>query len=119
MHKITKDIVGAFNRGEARKRDNTESTGRTLFYQGYKIAEKVGGKGPDHGLWVRSGGYEAALNERLNAIDGVRVTKRGGKLYLNGTIWNGDWTNVKKHGGMIYDLSSMPTSRYDKTKLWD
>lgn len=88
MRKITRDIVNAFNRGEAKKIDNTRTDGQSIWLFGNKIAEKINGV-----VWITNAGWKSpTTKERLNGLHGVTVTVRRGNWYLNGVQWDGSWT---------------------------
>lgn len=90
MKKITSQIVGAFNRSECAKKDNTQSTGHALYLWGHRIAYKENGV-----LYVSTCGWDTkTTRERLNGIEGVSVQRKRGKLFLNGREWDGYETQV-------------------------
>ena len=91
MRKITKEVVGAFNRGESRKIGNTQSLeyqyGVSLFLFGNRIALK---NREDNELYVSLCGWDTVTTrERLNGIPGVHVYRQKGQTYLNGKPWSG------------------------------
>jgi hypothetical protein len=88
MRKITRDIVNAFNRGEAKKIGNTRTDGQSIWLFGNKIAEKINGV-----VWITNAGWQSpTTRERLNGLHGVTITQRRGNWYLNGVLWDGSWT---------------------------
>lgn len=94
MRKITKEVVGAFNREEGKKIGNTQSLeyqyGVLLFLHGNRIAIKENGK-----LYVSLCGWDTVTTrERLNGITGVCVTRKKGQTYLNGKPWTGALISV-------------------------
>lgn len=101
MRQITRDIVAAFNRGEAKKIDNTRTDGQSIWLFGNKIAEKINGV-----VWITNAGWQSnTTKERLNGLDGVQISVRRGNWYLNGVMWDGGWTAA----GVSY---SIPETEY-------
>ena len=90
MRQITRKIVGAFERREPLRIDNSRTDGTSLWLFGNKIAEWRNGD-----LWITNAGWDSrTTNERLNGLSGVHVSKRRGELLLNGFPWDGSWINV-------------------------
>ncbi len=89
MRSITVAIAGAFNAGQTLRQDNTFTDGQCIFLHGNKIAEKRAG-----GLYVSLGGYPYSKTtaERLKPF--CDVSKKDGKVFLNGKPWDGQWTKV-------------------------
>jgi len=91
MRKITAEVVGAFNNKEAKRMNNTESTGEALYLHGNKIAEYRDGD-----LWITNAGWMSnTTKERLNGIEGVSVHQKKGVWYLNDVEWDGEWIKVE------------------------
>jgi len=81
VRKVTKRVIGAWEKGESLSVGNTSTDGTTVFLYGHAIIKR------DRGMtFVRSAGYRTATTkERLNAVADVR--QRAGDWYLNGRIW--------------------------------
>lgn len=98
-YRTNNDTSVAFSNGIAKKVSTSQSTGRQLFYHGNLIAEWRA-----DGLYISNGGYEGRRGEtgskttkdRLNAIDGVYITQKNFKWYLNGIEWDGSFVKVDK-----------------------
>ena len=90
MRKVTQKVVSAFMQGKTYKLQNTSTDGTALYLHGNKIAEMR----PD-GLYVSNAGWQSnTTKERLNALSGVSVWQKKGQWYLNGQLWNGQWSNI-------------------------
>lgn len=95
MRKITEAIGNAFNaNGRAAQGNTTVSTsnGRTeMILHGHLIAYKENGR-----LFITNCGYATNVTkDRLNSIDGVRISQTNFEWYLNGVKWNGKLIEVK------------------------
>ena len=91
MRKITSEAVEAFKGGKYYKNTNTEIAGYSFYLHGNKIAEKRDGE-----IDITLAGWNTnTTRERLNGLDGVRVTTRQGQAYLNGKAWDGEWITIK------------------------
>lgn len=90
MRKITREVVGAFVNKRSACIDNTNSDGQSLRLHGNKIAEYR-----QDGMYITTCGWETKTTlERLNGIPNVDVCIHKGHLFLNGTLWDGDWVKV-------------------------
>jgi hypothetical protein len=86
MRKITKEVCEAFQAGRKLLRGNTGTDGKALFLHGHRIAEYVDGY-----LYIDSCGWNTrTTRDRLNGLDGVRVTTKRGQMYINGKKWDGN-----------------------------
>jgi hypothetical protein len=97
MRKITSESVSAFlNKKPFRKSNmSVDSYGNEFRLQlhGNTIA-KIDELG---NIWVSNGGWDShTTKERLNGIPGVRVHQRNWKWYLNGILWDGNFTIASK-----------------------
>ena len=98
MRKITEQAIASFMGGKDFKLANTEveviGYEVKLWLHGHAIAQWTTNTGD---LFVtRAGWPTATTRERLNGIQGVKVTQRAGEQYLNGKKWNGEWTNLNQ-----------------------
>ena len=65
MRQIESEVIGAFIKGQKAKKDNTQSTGNTLFLHDHAIA-KID---EDGSVWVSNAGWETRTTQsRLNAL---------------------------------------------------
>ena len=65
MRQIESEVIGAFIKGQKAKKDNTQSTGNTLYLFGHAIA-KID---EDGSVWVSNAGWETRTTQsRLNAL---------------------------------------------------
>jgi hypothetical protein len=97
MRKITSESVSAFlNKKPFRKSNmSVDSYGNEFRLQlhGNTIA-KIDELG---NIWVSDGGWDSnTTKERLNGIPGVRVHQKNWKWYLNGILWDGNFTIASK-----------------------
>jgi len=98
-----------FKRGNTEVRQpHTAGDPSVLYLHGNAIAEILLGQG----LFITDAGHPTSTTkERLNALPGVHVyTFQGGKLYLNGKKWDGDWVRVDPEGN-VYELGTNPRRR--------
>lgn len=97
MRKITQEIVQAFYRGEKLNKGNTKTDGDAIFLHGNKIAEHnsiFSNDGNKHINITLAGWNTPTTRERLNGLEGVRVTTKQGQAYLNGEKWGGEWVTI-------------------------
>lgn len=90
MRKITSEIVAAFLAGEPKKSGNTRTDGQAYYLHGHKIAEKEG----DTFKISTCGWNTPTTKDRLNGLPGVRISTKGGQLFLNGKKWSGNAVNL-------------------------
>ena len=91
MRKITKEAVTAFyNRGAFNNQNTSVATGKygtELKLDGDIIATLC-----EDGLRITLAGWNTpTTRERLNGLQGVKVTTKQGQVYLNGSKWDGEW----------------------------
>lgn len=99
MRKITEQAARAFHSAQPFKKSNTSvevhDTDVVLKLHGHIIA-----------WWnTITGDYEVTLagwptpttRERLNGLDGVRVTQKDYIQYLNGRPWAGTWAKISDY----------------------
>lgn len=106
MRKITQEACTAFRRGERYSVSNTRvtSTGddTKMELHGNVIAYTHNGA-----LYVSLCGWNTnTTRERLNGLDGVRVSTKNGQVYLNGHKWNGDTVQVSTFAGNVSDTDT-------------
>ena len=99
MRKITKEAVEAFENNKNYSNTNTKVNEVGYFLHGHKIAEF-------ESLFTSDGNKNINITlanwntnttrERLNGLDGVRITTKLGQAYLNGKAWDGEWTTIKR-----------------------
>lgn len=83
--------VNAFMKHEPKCMGNTVSTGDSLILFGKVIAKWLDGK-----LWITNAGYPTrTTHDRLNEIPGVKLYVKKEVSYLNGKLWNGEWTVIE------------------------
>lgn len=98
MRKITKEITRAFYNGDKLKISNTETDGQAIYLFGNKIAEYQSLFANDGNKKINitlAGWNSNTTRERLNGLDGVRVTTKHGQAFLNGKAWGGEWVTVE------------------------
>ena len=65
MRQIERDIIGAFIRGENKRKDNTESKDGVLYLHGNDIAKIL----DDGSVWVSNAGWHTrTTRSRINAL---------------------------------------------------
>jgi hypothetical protein len=96
MSIITERICKAFEQRIAKKIDNSETDGTSLWLFGNKIAEWR-----EDGIWITNAGWQSkTTKERLNGLTGVSIQQRAGSWYINGNFWGGEWTSVNENNGI-------------------
>jgi hypothetical protein len=95
MLKVTSTIGNAFNANGRTGQGNTVVTtnnGRTeMVLHGHLIAYKENGK-----LFITNCGYATNVTkDRLNSIEGVRISQTNFEWFLNGVKWDGKLIEVK------------------------
>jgi hypothetical protein len=112
MRQITAKICFAFEQGRTLKIDNSETDGTNLWLFGNKIAEWRQGE-----IWITDAGWQSkTTKERLNGLGGVNVTQRAGSWYLNGNLWQGEWTSVNENNGIV--ATPQEVVQFDITSEW-
>lgn len=103
MRKITMEACQAFESGRDFKKQNMRVwvDGYTVFMSlhGNIIAKIVFTDGDlETGiLQITLAGWNTnTTRERLNGLDGVRVSTKQGQAYLNGKEWDGEWITVPR-----------------------
>ena len=96
MRAVTFNAADSFINNETKKFGNTKVTvedGVTkLLLHDNLIATKEKGV-----LRVSNAGWQSnTTKERLNALHGVSIRQIKGVWYLNGTEWDGSWTEIKE-----------------------
>ena len=90
-------VIKAFLNKEAKREKNTESTGTHLYLFDNCIAKWI-----NNDLYISNGGYitnkgvvlSNTTKDRLSKL-GARVQQVKGKIYLNGSLWDGSWIKIK------------------------
>jgi hypothetical protein len=97
--KITQETIDAFNNNYIYKNSNTEVNEHGLFLHGNKIAKYTSHyKDGNRDINITLAGWNTnTTRERLNGLEGVRVSTKQGQAYLNGNAWNGDWITIKRN----------------------
>ncbi len=99
MRKITREAIEAFEAGKDFKKANTEVTSGDLLLHGNKIAEHTSLFKNDgiRSINITLAGWNTnTTRERLNGLQGVKVTTKQGQAYLNGKAWDGEWITIKR-----------------------
>ena len=99
MKKITQQAVNAFENNKDFKNGNTSVKRGDYFLHDNKIAEfeSLFLKDGNRNINITLAGWNTnTTRERLNGLDGVRVTTKQGQAYLNGVKWDGEWVTVKR-----------------------
>lgn len=97
MRKITQEAVNAFYNGQNYSNSNTIVNELGYFLHGNKIAEHnslFANDGSKHINITLAGWNSNTTRERLNGLEGVRVTTKQGQAYLNGEKWDGEWITI-------------------------
>jgi hypothetical protein len=95
MRKITKEACDALMGGRDFKKANMSVLDGCMYLHGNKIAKIVVDENGLPHLWVTTAGWTSnTTKERLNGLPGVHVTQKDFRFYLNGKMWNGEWTEV-------------------------
>lgn len=99
MRKITKEACDAFENGRDYKNSNTVVNDIGYFLHGNKIAEyeSLYKNDGNNNINITLAGWNTnTTRERLNGLQGVRVSTKQGQAYLNGEKWDGEWITVKR-----------------------
>lgn len=99
MRKITQEAVYAFENDIAYKSGNTTVKDGAMFLHGNKIAEfeSLFKNDGNRNINITLAGWNTnTTRERLNGLNGVRVTTKKGQAYLNGEKWDGEWITIKR-----------------------
>lgn len=92
MSKISKDAAFAFENNLKFKRGNTVVSDGKMYLHHNIIADM---NFKNNGFSICTCGWDTKTTlSRLNALVGVSVFKKKGKLYLNGELWDGEWKLV-------------------------
>ena len=98
MRKITKETVYAFENNEKFKKQNMVVNELGMYLHNHKIAEfvsRIRFEDGNKNINITLAGWNTnTTRERLNGLEGVRVTTKHGQAYLNGEKWNGDWITI-------------------------
>lgn len=107
MKKITMKAAAAFENRKRFSENNTcveicfcggEKPSAKMYLFGNLIAE-LDAQGR---LWIDSCGWQTSTTkERLNGLQGVSITQKNWKWYLNGREWNGGRVCVNDWGGRL------------------
>jgi hypothetical protein len=94
MRQITKHSVSAFLAGNPMRQANMQVSNYNneihLYLHGNLIAKKQDGK-----LFITASGWMTnTTKERLNGLSNVSIQQKQGNWYLNGKLWDGQWTEV-------------------------
>jgi len=111
MRQITFDIVNAFEGRRAKKINNSQTDGTSLWLHDNKIAEWRDGE-----IWITDAGWQSrTTKERLNGLTGVNIVQKKGQWYLNGHLWNGEWVCIND----IERYLSNNEVEFDTTSEWN
>lgn len=125
MRVTTSKICNAFENRRALTLGNSKTDGTSLWLFGNKIAEWR-----EDGIWITNAGWNSnTTKERLNGLTGVSIQQRAGSWYLNGNLWQGEWTSVRANytwstiegsGGIFAVLESTRPQEveFDITSKW-
>jgi hypothetical protein len=104
MRKITQQMSKAFYNNENFSSGNTKVSGAGIFLHGNKIAEfqSLFSNDGNKNINITLAGWNTpTTRERLNGLEGVRVSTRKGQAYLNGKAWGGEWVTVTPAGEVL------------------
>jgi hypothetical protein len=96
MRKITQQAIHAFMNGQEYKKDNTEVE-QLIFIGILKLhGNEIARRNNETGEMEISnaGWFSNTTKERLNGIPGVSIYQKKGQWYLNGEVWNGQWSLI-------------------------
>ena len=99
MRKITRESIEAFENNQDFDKQNTSVSNGGLFLHGNKIAEFESLLTDDGNRNVNitlADWNTVTTRERLNGIEGVRISVRKGVTYLNDKEWDGEWITVQR-----------------------
>ena len=98
MRKITQEAVDAFEGGYKLSKQNMSVNEFGMFLHGNKIAEFTSlFKDSSRDINITLAGWNTnTTRERLNGLEGVRVSTKQGQAYLNGEKWDGEWVTIKR-----------------------
>ena len=92
MGKTSFKVVHSFLNRKPKCITNTSTDGTSLFLFGNKIAEWKNNE-----LWITNAGwFSITTKDRLNSLPGVSWTTNKKVHYLNGNLWDGEWTKIEK-----------------------
>lgn len=115
MRQITTKIVGAFERRQSLRIDNSRTDGTSLWLFGNKIAEWR-----EDGLWISNGGWDSkTTKERLNGLTGVFIRQHRGAWWLNSRQWDGRWINVNAWNQGIDIVTETQPAQVDNEPEFD
>ena len=98
MRKITKQATQAFMEARPFKSSNTkvEVLPNCTILKLHNNAIAYRYNDPEQTLSITNSGWQSnTTKERLNGIDGVRISQSKGKWYLNGNEWDGKLIDIK------------------------
>ena len=98
MRKITEQATQAFMEARAFKSGNTkvEVLPNCTILKLHNNAIAYRYNDPEQTLSITNSGWQSnTTKERLNGIDGVRISQSKGKWYLNGNEWDGKLIDIK------------------------
>ena len=99
MRKITTQAVQAFEEARPFKSGNTkvEVLPNCTILKLHNNAIAYRYNDPERTLSITNCGWQSdTTKERLNALDGVRISQSKGKWYLNGNEWDGKLIDIKQ-----------------------
>ena len=113
MRVTTEKICNAFENRRALKLGNSFTDGTSLWLFGNEIAQWR-----EDGIWITNAGWNSATTkERLNGLTGVSIQQRAGSWYLNGNLWQGEWTSVNENNGTAQ--TPQEAVQFDTTSVWN
>jgi hypothetical protein len=98
MRDITRKAIAAFNESRPFNSSNTkvEVTPNCTILKLHNNAIAYRFNDPERTLSITNCGWQSdTTKERLNGIDGVRISQSKGKWYLNGNEWDGKIIEIK------------------------
>ena len=97
MRKISQEARDAFYGGYKLSKQNMMVNDFGMFLHSNKIAEfeSLNKNDGNKNINITLAGWNTnTTRERLNALDGVKVSTKQGQAYLNGEKWNGEWVTI-------------------------
>lgn len=98
----TQIVIDAFLEGKPKKRSNTESTGQELLLFDNCIAKYVSGI-----IWITTCGYNTRTTRNRLSRLGANIRNVRGKLYFNGSYWDGNLIKLNDSAVEIKEKQSI------------
>ena len=117
MRQTTRRIVDAFMLGKNLKLGNSRTLNDAIYLHNNKIAEWREGV-----LWISNAGwFSRTTKDRLNGLSGVYIRQENYQWYLNGELWDGNWTRINLYmisRNAVNNSNNTNEPEFDLTSTW-